>query len=224
MIDGTAHASDVVVAGIEIARLNATATQKESTTNFSADAQLRNGASVAVGGALSPLDGGYRVRLDTADLKQGALAARLTAPSTIQVQGQDIAIDNLLLDVGGGQVGVRGTVAEKLNLAVSIKALPLAIANAIRPDLALGGTIDGSAAITGTRSRARYRIRSEGAGDCCRGPSPGRPRARSTSTPREPRTPRSLPSMPLSSAPKGCGQPPPAQFRSTAERWRSTST
>ena len=40
MIDGTVHASDVAVAGIEIARLNATATQKESTTNFSADAQL----------------------------------------------------------------------------------------------------------------------------------------------------------------------------------------
>ena len=38
------------------------------------------------------------------------------------------------------------------NLAVSIKALPLAIANAIRPDLALGGTIDGSAAVTGTRA------------------------------------------------------------------------
>ena len=55
------------------------------------------------------------------------------------------------------------------------QALPLAIANAIRPDLALGGTIDGSAAVTGTRSRARHRIRSEGAGDCCRGPSPGRP-------------------------------------------------
>ena len=57
MIDGTARASDVALAGIEIARLNATATQKESTTNFSADAQLRNGASVAVSGALSPLDG-----------------------------------------------------------------------------------------------------------------------------------------------------------------------
>ena len=152
VIDGTAHASDVVVAGIEIARLNATATQKESTTNFSADAGLRNGASAAASGALSPLDGGYRVRLDAVDLKQGTLAARLTAPSTIQVQGQDIAIDNLLLDVGGGQVGVRGTIAEKLNLAVSIKALPLAIANAIRPDLALAGTIDGSAAVTGTRA------------------------------------------------------------------------
>ena len=101
---------------------------------------------------LSPLDVGYRLRLDTADLKQGALAARLTAPSTIQVQGQDIAIDNLLLEVGGGRIGVRGTVAEKLSLAVSIDRLPLAIANAIRPDLALGGTIDGSAAVTGTRS------------------------------------------------------------------------
>ena len=152
MIDGTVHASDVVVAGVEIARLNATATQKQSATDFSADAQLRNGASAALSGVLSPLDVGYRVRLDTADLKQGALAARLTAPSTIQVQGQDIAIDSLLLDVGGGRIGVRGTVAETLSLAVSIDKLPLAIANAIRPDLALGGTIDGSAAVTGTRS------------------------------------------------------------------------
>ena len=70
----------------------------------------------------------------------------------MEVQGQDIAIDNLLLEVGGGRIGVRGTVAETLSLAVSIDRLPLAIANAIRPDLELGGTIDGSAAVTGTRS------------------------------------------------------------------------
>ena len=115
------------------------------------------------------------MRLDTADLKQGALAARLTAPSTIEVQGQDIAIDNLLLDVGGGRIGVRGTVAETLSLAVSIDRLPLAIANAIRPDLALGGTIDGSAAVTGTRSAPDIAFDLKGLGDCCRGPSPGRP-------------------------------------------------
>ena len=100
------------------------------------------------------------MKLDTVNLKQGALAARLTAPSTIEIQGQNVAIDNLLLDVGGGQVGVRGTIAEKLNLAVSIKALPLAIANAVRPDLALGGTIDGSAAVTRNTGRAGCRIRS----------------------------------------------------------------
>ena len=44
--------------------MNATAAQKETTTNFKGDARLKNGASVAVGGALSPLDGGYRVRLE----------------------------------------------------------------------------------------------------------------------------------------------------------------
>ena len=143
MVSGSAQASAVSVAGIDISSLKATASHKETTTDFSANAELGNGASAAVKGALSPLDAGYRVKLDTVDLKQGALAARLTTPSTIDIQGQNLAIDNLLLDVGGGQVGVRGTVAEKLNLAVSIKALPLAIANAVRPDLALGGTIDG---------------------------------------------------------------------------------
>ena len=203
IIDGTAHASDAVVAGIEIARLNATAKQKESATNFSADAQLRNGASAVVSGVLSPLDIGYRLRLDTAALKQGALAARLTAPSTIEVQGQDIAVDNLLLDVGGGRIGVRGTVAEKLSLAVSIDKSPLAIANAIRPDLALGGTVDGSAAITGTRSAPDIGFDLKGRGDCCRGPSPGRPQDGRRLRQGEPRTLKSLPSMPTVASPEG---------------------
>ena len=161
-------------------------------------------------------------RLDTADLKQGALAARLTAPSTIQVQGQDIAIDSLLLDVGGGQVGVRGTIAEKLNLAVSIKALPLAIANAIRPDLALGGTIDGSAAVTGTRAAPDVAFDLKGRAIAAAALRQAG-LARSMSTPREPRTPRSSPSMRLLSAPRGCGQQRPAQFRWTVARWLSTS-
>ena len=161
------------------------------------------------------------MRLDTADLKQGALAGRLTAPSTIQVQGQDIAIDSLLLDVGGGQVGVRGTIAEKLNLVVSIKALPLAIANAVRPDLALGGTIDGSAAVTGTRATPDVAFDLQGpaiAAAALRQAGLGSISVDATNS-----TPTSSTSMRLLSARRGCELQRPALFRWTVARWLSMS-
>ena len=176
MVDGTAQASDVVVAGIEIARLERDRHPEGKHDRISRPTPSSGMARAPPSsGALSPLDGGYRVRLDTVDLKQGTLAARLTAPSTIEVQGQNVAIDNLLLDVGGGQVGVRGTVAEKLNLAVSIKRTAAgdrqrdpSRPRARRHDRRQRG---------GHRNagRAGCRIRSEGAGDCRRGASPGRP-------------------------------------------------
>ena len=57
------------------------------------------------------------------------------------------------LDVGGGRLSAAGEIADTLNLNVDISALPLAVANAIRPDLQLGGTIDGKATVGGTRVR-----------------------------------------------------------------------
>ena len=47
----------------------------------------------------------------------------------------------------------RARLAETLDLTVALRALPLAIANTVKPDLALGGTLDGNAKIGGTRAR-----------------------------------------------------------------------
>ena len=77
-------------------------------------------------------------------LTQGQLAARLVQPAAITVRGQNLAIDSLPLDVGGGRITASGKVEDTLDLNVAIKALPLAIANTIKPDLRLGGTLDGS--------------------------------------------------------------------------------
>ena len=45
------------------------------------------------------------------------------------VRGQNVTIENLLLDVGGGRISAAGEIADTLNLNVAINALPLAIAN-----------------------------------------------------------------------------------------------
>ncbi|MGB3389237.1 MAG: translocation/assembly module TamB domain-containing protein, partial [Pseudaminobacter sp.] len=160
--NGTLAASDISAAGIEVATLQATARQEFQTTNFNADATLKNGTTAAAAGALSPIEGGYRLALRDMEVQQGNLAARLVEPAAFQMRGQTIGIDNLLLDVGGGRVSAQGEIADRLDLAVNITDLPLAIANTIKPDLALAGTLNGTANIGGTRAQPDISFKAQG--------------------------------------------------------------
>ncbi|WP_246658491.1 translocation/assembly module TamB domain-containing protein [Mesorhizobium sp. GR13] len=152
IINGSLEASGVSASGIDINKLSANAQSQGDTTNFNANAALKNGTNVATDGSLAPESGGYRVKLSKLDLAQGKLTANLAEPASVLVQGQNVTIDAFTLNAGGGRVAVKGGVAENLGLDVNIRALPLALANAIKPDLALGGTLDGTATIGGTRS------------------------------------------------------------------------
>ncbi len=151
--NGSVTASNVSAAGIDVNNLDAQATQDGKTTNFTMNAGLKNGARTSVGGSLQPTDTGYLLSLANADLTRGALAARLVQPATIDVAGSNFSLSDIILDVGQGRVTVSGEVAETLNLAVAIQKLPLDIANTIKPDLGLGGEINGTAKIGGTRQK-----------------------------------------------------------------------
>ena len=133
--------------------LDAQATQDGKTTNFKLNAGLNNGARTSLRGSLQPTDKGYLLSLANADLTRGALAARLVQPAAINVAGSNVSFGDIVLDVGQGRVTVSGEVAETLNLAVAIQRLPLDIANTIKPDLGLGGEINGTAKVGGTRQR-----------------------------------------------------------------------
>lgn len=152
IVNGTVAAAGISAGGIDVNTLTADARNEGSTTSFNAKAALKNGTNVSTSGALSPEDGGYRVGLSALDLVQGQLAAKLAGPASILVQGQNIAIDSFALNTGGGRVAVNGKVADALDLNVDIRALPLSLANTIKPDLALGGTVNGSARVGGTRN------------------------------------------------------------------------
>ncbi|PSH66764.1 translocation and assembly module protein TamB [Phyllobacterium brassicacearum] len=151
--NGSVTASNVSAAGIDVNNLDAQATQDGKTTIFTMSAGLKNGARTLVGGSLQPTDAGYRLSLANADLTRGALAARLVQPATIDVAGSNFSLSDIILDVGQGRVTVSGEVAETLNLAVAIQKLPLDIANTIKPDLGLGGEVNGTAKIGGTRQK-----------------------------------------------------------------------
>jgi translocation and assembly module TamB len=161
-VDGTIKASALTVAKIDVATLDANADRNGEATKFDATARLKNGTDAAVAGSLAPENGGYRLKLTRTDLRQGQLSLALAEPASILVQGQNFTIDSLSLDTGGGRIDAKGKIADTLNLAVTIKALPLAIANAVRPDLGAGGTIDGNANISGERAEPNIQFSLQG--------------------------------------------------------------
>lgn len=151
--NGSVTATDVSAAGIDITVAEARAMQSGRTTNFVVGASLANSAHIATTGALQPTDNGFLLSLAKAELTRGDVAARLTAPAAINVAGSNISFGDILLDIDGGKVTVSGDVAETLSLTVAAQRLPLSIANLIKPDLGLGGEINGQARIGGTRQK-----------------------------------------------------------------------
>lgn len=162
-IDGTVRAQGINAGGVAVSTLDATARTSGDATRFTADARLDNGAVARAAGALAPEGEGYRLTLDEASFGQGPLVARLAAPASLKVEGDTVTVDALTLDVGGGRLIARGTVARDVDLAVTMARLPLSIANLVRPDLELGGTLDGEAQVTGPRANpaARFTLTGE---------------------------------------------------------------
>lgn len=158
VINGTARAENVAAGGVVVRTLDATASATGPRTDFTAQATLQNDARIDAAGALEPEAGGYRLSLARADLAQGQLAARLVEPASVLVVGSDVTIDRLALDVGGGRIAASGRIAEQLALEATVQNLPLAIANTIRPDLGLSGTVNGSATVSGTRAAPQVRF------------------------------------------------------------------
>lgn len=66
--------------------------------------------------------------------------------------------------VSGGRVNVEGRIGRELDLRAEFRQLPLALANAVAPDLALAGQLTGSVTATGTLDAPNARFQVEGSG------------------------------------------------------------
>jgi translocation and assembly module TamB len=164
VVDGAANASGVSAGGVDVETLTARATQSGTTTSFTAQAALATGTDVDIAGSLTPVEDGFRLALDRAQLQQGTLLAQLARPAVLQVAGSTIALDAVRFDVGAGSITATGSAGETLDIDLDINALPLSVANAVAPDLQLVGTLNGQASITGSSSdpRVSFEARAEG--------------------------------------------------------------
>jgi len=151
-IDGTINGADISAAGVDITKLAATASRTGNVTAFDATASLKTGTDLALTGSLAPEGKGYRLGLDRVELVQGQLSARLAQPTVLVVNGSNVSLNDVRFNVGSGSITATGSAGDQLDIALTVNALPLSIANAIQPDLQLAGTVNGNARITGSGS------------------------------------------------------------------------
>lgn len=163
-INGTIEAADAKAGGVDIETLRLAANATGRNTQFSGSTRLAGNTDATLAGSLSPLEDGYRVALDTFSVTQGTLSARLSAPAAMTVAGNSVQFSGVDLAVGSGRISASGSAGEALDIALTISALPLDIANAVAPGLGLSGTIGGNAQISGTASDPRTSFALEGNG------------------------------------------------------------
>ncbi|ESR23410.1 translocation/assembly module TamB domain-containing protein [Lutibaculum baratangense] len=149
MLEGEATASAVRVGGYVLDSLQATATRSGDTTSFDVTADLAEGA-LAASGTLAPVESGFDVVLSTLRLSHQDIVASLRSEARVAIRDGEIAIESADLGIGGGGVTLAGTIGDELDLSAVVQALPLSLANAFVPDLALGGEVSGRLEATGT--------------------------------------------------------------------------
>ncbi|TPW26475.1 translocation/assembly module TamB domain-containing protein [Pararhizobium mangrovi] len=164
-VDGSLTGSGISAGGIDVDSLSANASRHGDQTDFTAKASLQNGTDIDTAGSLAQIDGGFRIGLDKLDLAQRGTTASLQKRAVVTVAGQDVRIvEPLDLAIAGGHVRASGEAGDKLDLHLSIDALPLSIANTVKPDLAAAGTLSGNADITGTRAEPVVDFKVNGSG------------------------------------------------------------
>ncbi|MGO9758524.1 MAG: hypothetical protein ACLPNY_18135, partial [Roseiarcus sp.] len=149
-IDGTALLDRASFGAQTIPRLRAASKSGPGGSDFSLSTEVR-GIAVESRGRLvasAPI----RVDLASFEAKGGGQKIALAGPARFAFPPGSVEIGGLTLASGAGRLSVDGKAGEKLDLTVSAKALPLALAKMAAPDLALGGTLDASARIGGAAS------------------------------------------------------------------------
>ncbi|MCX2721042.1 translocation/assembly module TamB domain-containing protein [Roseibium salinum] len=161
-LEGTVSATEASAFGVEVDRAEATATLAGETTDFSANALLKNGTAASVSGALVPEDGGFELRIDTFDLSQAGIGLELVQPAVFEVRGEEISFDAVALNLGEGRLRASGKIGRAFDVSLDVEEVPLSLANTVRPDLGLGGTVSGNAQVTGMRTQPQITFEMQG--------------------------------------------------------------
>lgn len=149
-VAGSLVARDAAANGFALDRLALTAEAVEDRSEFRAEATLENGTEASLAGAVSDLDPGLLVALDALRLQTARQAMILRTPAKLQLVAGEATLSPLDLSVGDGRLRVEGTYGATLSLDLVIEMLPLNLVNDVVPDVGAGGTVSGTARVSGT--------------------------------------------------------------------------
>lgn len=157
-VSGTAAVERLVASGQTVDRVRLTARPAgAAATDFSLDGRAMN-LDLAAAGRLSGLPTTPTVALSALSARNSATSVRLARPATIRVDKGVATIDTLTLTSGSGSIAVAGTAGARIDLSVTAKAFPLAIARLFAPDLDISGTLSGSVTAAGDPAKPTGRF------------------------------------------------------------------
>jgi translocation and assembly module TamB len=151
---GTATTDATVKAGrlsgvADISQVNATV--KGDRSAFDLALKVAGAATNAnLTARIEPDPNEIRVALQHLDARYQGIPVALNAPARVTVMGSRVAIAPASLRVGGGRIGVGGSVDQSAgDLMVEIAALPLSLINAFAPGSGVEGTLHAKLHVTG---------------------------------------------------------------------------
>ena len=150
-IAGTLDFTDALAGGIAIETGSLSAGGRDKRTDFTTNLKLTNETELQAVGALSATDAGYEVELSRLNVDRNVPVLRLEETATVRISGDQIDLDSLAFQVGEGSIRATGLINGGYDVAVSLRDVPLAVANAFRDDLGLSGAISGNATVGGPR-------------------------------------------------------------------------
>ncbi|MBA1156429.1 translocation/assembly module TamB domain-containing protein [Microvirga mediterraneensis] len=158
MIDGTISAEPLTAAGQTYRAVRFVANGTPAASQFTASA-VGQGFNLDAQGRVVPGDA-TRIELATFTARRGNRRLALAQPAAITLQNGAVTLSNLVIAADQGRVTVNGTVADRLDLTVDVRSLPLQAADILVPNLGLAGTVNGNATIGGTAANptGSYRV------------------------------------------------------------------
>ncbi|GAB5377712.1 MAG: hypothetical protein AcusKO_41740 [Acuticoccus sp.] len=163
VLDGRADIRDMTAAGYTVRTLSLVAAREGEATDMRLSADLGEGTLDAEG-RLERASEGFAATLQSFRLAGRGSEAVLQAPSRVEVGAQSITVGDMDLSVGTGSVKLGGTLGETLDFEATIAALPLSLANLVKPDLGAEGVVNGEIDLEGTRDDPAVSARINAAG------------------------------------------------------------
>lgn len=139
----TVTSGKTVVKGIDV-RL----TQQAGWTGFDGGATVAD-IPARASGRVQVANGRTVIELATGQATVRGLQAKLARASRVEIANGTTTLDKVALDIGGGNVTVSGTAGANLNLNATLSAVPASVVNNFAPGLDAGGSIFGTAKVTG---------------------------------------------------------------------------
>ncbi|WP_413203981.1 translocation/assembly module TamB domain-containing protein [Rhodospirillum sp. A1_3_36] len=122
------------------------------------DGQWDPGALTARTRARINLEAGPTIRLEALTAETGGKTLSLIHPATLSL-AQGAEVDDLALDLDGGQMGLRGGLVNgAVKAKGSIAALPLSLVSLFVPDSDIAGALDAQIALSGSPDQPRATV------------------------------------------------------------------